>query len=80
MSNSERLSWGNLIFLFIVMFLFGIITKKAAGEHMRIGFDDPTTVISRGTLYDIDELEQKILRQEKISMEASPDEIAKEAH
>jgi len=61
MSKSERFSWGNLIFLFVVAFLAGMIAKKTVGNHIRIGFDDPSTVISQGTLYDIDVLEQELL-------------------
>ena len=63
MNKNERFSRGNLVFLFIVAFLAGAITKKAISNHVRIGFDDPTTIIERGELYDIDELEQKLLRE-----------------
>jgi len=63
MSKSERFSWGNLIFLFVVAFLAGMIAKRAISSHVRIGFDDPSTIISQGTLYDIDALEQELLRK-----------------
>jgi len=63
MSKNERFSRGNLIFLFVVAFLAGAITKKAISNHIRIGFNDPTTVIEYGKLYDIDKLEQKLLRE-----------------
>ncbi len=64
MSKSERLSRGNLIFLFIVVFLAGAIAKKIVSHHVRIGFDDPSTVIDYGELYDIDKLEQKLIHEE----------------
>ena len=54
---------GNFIFLFIVAFLVGVITKRAMGNHVRMGYDDPTTVISHGELYDIDVLEQELIRK-----------------
>ena len=63
MSKNERFSRGNLIFLFVVAFLAGAITKKAVSNHVRIGFDDPATIIEQGKLYDIDKLEQKLLRE-----------------
>jgi hypothetical protein len=63
MSTKERFSRGNLIFLFVVAFFVGFIVKQAAGSHMRIGYDDPSTIIAHGELYDIDELEQKILNK-----------------
>jgi len=75
MSKNERFSRGNLIFLFVVAFLAGAIVKKAIGTHVRIGFDDPTTIIEQGKLYDIDKLEQKLLREgipeERATVEAS---------
>ena len=64
MSKSERLSRGNLIFLFVVAFLAGAIAKKIVSHHIRIGFDDPTTIIDYGELYDIDKLEQKLIHEE----------------
>ena len=63
MSKNERFSRGNLIFLFVVAILIGAITKNIVSDHVRIGFDDPTTVIERGELYDIDKLEQKLLHE-----------------
>jgi len=63
MSRGERFSRGNLIFLFVVAFLAGAIVKKTVGNHVRIGFDDPMTVIEQGQLYDIDMLEQELMRQ-----------------
>ena len=63
MSKKERFSYGNFIFLFVVAFLIGFIAKKAIGSHVRIGFDDPATIIVQGELYDIDLLEQKILSE-----------------
>ncbi len=62
MSKNERFSLGNLIFLFVVAFLVGTIVKQAVGNNVRIGFDDPTTIIPYGELYDIDELEQELLK------------------
>ncbi len=62
MSKSERFSRGNLIFLFVVAFLVGAIIKNAIGNNIRIGFDDPDTIITDGKLYDIDELEQELLK------------------
>jgi hypothetical protein len=72
MSKNERFSWGNLIFLFVVAFLAGIIIKKATNSHIRIGFDDPATIIEHGELYDIDKLEQKLLRE---GVPAVPDDV-----
>jgi hypothetical protein len=63
MSKGERFSRGNLIFLFVVAFLMGVIVKQAVGNNVRIGYDDPTTIIKHGELYDIDKLEQKILKK-----------------
>jgi len=78
MSKNERFSRGNLIFLFVVAFLAGAITKKAMSNHIRIGFNDPTTVIEYGRLYDIDKLEQKLLREgvpaENVTVEDVPSE------
>ncbi|MEN8252698.1 MAG: hypothetical protein ABFQ53_03920 [Patescibacteria group bacterium] len=62
MSKNERFSRGNLIFLFVVAFLAGAIAKRAIGDAVRIGFDDPATVIVQGELYDIDELEQELIK------------------
>ncbi|XLQ19590.1 MAG: hypothetical protein ACKUBY_03290 [Candidatus Moraniibacteriota bacterium] len=62
MSKNKRFSRGNLIFLFVAAFLAGAIAKKAIGNNIRIGFDDPNTIIMQGELYDIDELEQKLLK------------------
>ncbi len=63
MSKNRRLSRGNLVFLFVVAFLVGTIAKKIASHHVRIGFDDPTTVIDYGELYDIDKVEQKLIHE-----------------
>jgi hypothetical protein len=47
-------------------------------NHIRIGFNDPTTVIEYGRLYDIDKLEQKLLREgvpaENVTVEDVPSE------
>jgi len=78
MNKNERFSRGNFIFLFIVAFLAGAITKKAIGNHIRIGFDDPTTIIERGELYDIDELEQKLLREGIPAETSTVEDVAKD--
>ena len=79
MSKNERFSRGNLIFLFVVAFLVGAIVKNAVGNNIRIGFDDPDTIITNGALYDIDELEQKLLRngipEDVSNMEESVTEV-----
>lgn len=53
---------GNLIFLFVVAFMAGVIVKKAMFNTARIGFDDPQTVIHIGTLYDLDQAEQEVIK------------------
>lgn len=63
MTTQSYLVRGNFLFLFVVAFLVGAIVKNTAGRHMRIGFDDPQTIIERGILHDIDVLEQKIITQ-----------------
>ena len=63
MKEQRRFSRGNLIFLFVAAFLAGAIAKRAFNEHLRIGFDDPQTIVTRGTLYDIDEAEQAVIEQ-----------------
>ena len=62
MGIKEQFSRGNLIFLFVVAFFVGLIVKQAISNHVRIGYDDPMTIIRHGELYDIDALEQKILK------------------
>ena len=69
MGRDEKFSKGNLVFLFIVAFFAGFILKKAIGNHVRIGYDDPSTNIMHGELYDIDDLEQKVLKQGVDSVE-----------
>ncbi|PID52436.1 MAG: hypothetical protein CR972_01985 [Candidatus Moraniibacteriota bacterium] len=63
MEKKKALSRGNFIFLFVVAFLCGAIGKKAMGDHVRMGYDDPTTVIMHGEFYDIDVLEQKLIQK-----------------
>lgn len=63
MKEQRRFSRGNLIFLFVAAFLAGAIAKRAFNEHLRIGFDDPQTIVTRGTLYDIDKAEQEVIQQ-----------------
>lgn len=60
---TKRFFRGNLIFLFIVAFMAGIIAKKAMFNTMRIGFDDPRTVIHIGSLYDLDRAEQAVIAE-----------------
>lgn len=52
---------GKRILLFIVAFFFGMSAKHAADLYVRNGFNDPSTVISRGSLYNIDEAEQRMI-------------------
>lgn len=63
MITQSYLARGNLLFLFVVAFLVGIIAKNATGTHMRIGFDDPQTIIVHGALHDIDILEQELIKK-----------------
>ncbi len=63
MGHKKALSRGNLVFLFIVAFLCGTIGKKAMGDYVRMGYDDPKTVIMHGELYDIDVAEQKLIQK-----------------
>lgn len=54
---------GNLIFLFVVAFMAGVIAKKAMFNEVRIGFNDPQTVIHIGSLYDLDHAEQEVIKK-----------------
>lgn len=63
MKEQRRFSRGNLIFLFVAAFLAGVIAKRAFNEHVRIGYDDPQTVVKHGTLYDIDAVEQEVIER-----------------
>lgn len=59
---AKRFFRGNLIFLFVVAFMVGVIAKNAMSNTMRIGFDDPQTVIHVGELYDLDAAEQQVIK------------------
>lgn len=63
MIKKAYFSRGNLVFLFVVAFLAGAIIKKAMGNHVRVGYDDPSTIIMYGELEDIDVLEQELIKK-----------------
>ncbi len=54
---------GNLIFLFFVAFMAGAISKRSVGYHLYIGYDDPQVAVQRGELYDLDKIEQKLIKK-----------------
>ncbi len=62
---------GNLAFLFIVGALMGAIGKNATFNTLRIGYQDPQTVLPvEETLYDIDAAEQRVAAKAAALMEA----------
>ncbi len=63
MRSLARFSLNNLIFLFVVGFFVGAILKNTISHHIRIGYQDPQTIITEGKLYDIDIVEQNLLKQ-----------------
>lgn len=63
MEDKKCCSRGNLIFLFVTALLIGVIAKKVASNNIRVGYNDPSTVITHGTLYDIDVLEQELIQK-----------------
>lgn len=64
MDKRSRFTRGNIIFLFVVAFLAGMITKRALSSHVRVGYDDPSTIIVNGKLADIDILEQELIKKD----------------
>ncbi len=78
MNEQKKFVRGNLIFLFVAAFLVGVIAKKAIGDHMYIGFEDPQVHMSVGTLIDMDEVEQEVIRRglpEEVEDTSQDDEI-----
>jgi hypothetical protein len=63
MNNKKLFLQGNLFLFFIISFLCGVMVKKNMTHHIRIGFDDPQTIIQHGVLYDIDQLEQALIKR-----------------
>jgi len=61
MDYNKRSFYKTLVLLFVVAFFCGALLKRVAGQNMRIGFEDPETVVQIGTLYDIDKAEQRVL-------------------
>lgn len=62
---------GNLAFLFIVGALIGAIGKKATFNTLRIGYQDPQTVLPvEETLLDLDAAQQRVAAKAAAMMEA----------
>lgn len=71
---------GNLAFLFVVGALIGVIGKKATFDTMRIGYQDPQTVLPvEETFYDIDAAQQRVAAKAAAMMEAQEEMPTPEA-
>ncbi len=68
---------GNLVFLFVVGVLIGVIGKNATFTTLRIGYQDPQTVLPvEETFFDIDAAEQRVAAKAAALMEAQREGVA----
>lgn len=71
----ERLRRGNFVFVFVVGVILGVIGKNAMFANVRIGYQDPQTVLPvEETLYGLDEAQRRVAAKAAALMDAPPTE------
>ncbi len=53
-------------------FACGMVGKKMMHNTVRMGYDDPTTIVTRGTLCNMDALEQEVIQK---GLPEKPEEV-----
>ena len=74
MGKKQNFQRGNFLFLFVVAFLMGMIAKRTISTYVRIGYQDPSTVIAQGESYDFNRVQQDLAQKAVMESEMQAEE------